>query len=142
MADIAVQVADAPIAHARSSFLSLTALDIILTAARSPSGWVRLSSCNIVAPRRIQALGHGDLQREIHVLDNDVVVEKGDWISIPAGSTVLEARQWIFEMRKCERGKLFLKKGTVLGIVDQVGDVSGVVEIEDIIGEEEWNDFR
>ena len=62
-----------------------------------------------------------------------MVVEKDDWISIQAGSTVEEAREWIKEMRKSERGPAFLRPGTVLGVVDDKGEVSGVVEIEDVV---------
>ena len=62
-----------------------------------------------------------------------MVVEKGDWISIPAGSTIAEAREWIEEMRKSARGQAFLRPGTVLGVVDDKGEVSGVVEIEDMV---------
>ena len=40
-------------------------------------------------------------------------------------------------MREGSRGKDFLKEGTVLGIVDMKGEVSAVVEIEDVVGEDE-----
>ena len=137
MGDIAVQVADVPIAQKHmhsSSTPTLTALDILLTAARSPSGWVRVSSDTIIAPRQIQKLGSPEqLDYPVHALDRDVVVEKGDWISVPAASTVEEARQWIEEMRLQERGRTFLREGTLLGIVDARGEVSSVVEIEDVI---------
>ncbi|MCJ1392887.1 hypothetical protein MMC18_005759 [Xylographa bjoerkii] len=137
MGDIAVQVADVPIAQKHKHPLSgptLTALDILLAAARSPSGWVRVSSDTIIAPRQIQKLGSPEqLDYPVHTLDDDVVVEKGDWISVPAASTVEEARRWIEDMRVSERGRTFLREGTVLGIVDARGEVSGVVEIEDVI---------
>ena len=133
MSDISTLVDDVPLVRAQSSSVCVTALDIILTAARSSSGWVRLSSCDIIAPRRIQALGHGDVHLAMHLLDNDNIVERNDWISVPANSTIEEARQWILDMRKGERGRAFLKGGTILGIVDQGGRVSGVVEIEDLI---------
>ena len=71
------------------------------------------------------------------------MVEKTDWISIPAANSVQEARDWIFEMRAKERGKEFLKAGTIMGVVDGKGLVSGVVEIEDVVGEDEvrkWGD--
>lgn len=66
-----------------------------------------------------------------------MAIEKPDWISIPAGSSVLEARQWVLAMREGPRGKDFLKEGTVMGIVDAKGEVSAVVEIEDVVGEDE-----
>ena len=139
MSDIAIRVLDIPLiqkhkhpsADAPSS-PTLTALDILLTAVRSPSGWVRLSSSAIVAPRQIQTLSP-HLEVPVHALAHGTVVEKGDWISIPAGSTVAEAREWIEKMRKSERGPAFLRLGTVLGVVDDKGEVSGVVEIEDVV---------
>ena len=137
MGDIAIQVADVPIAQKHKHSMSsptLTALDILLAAARSPSGWVRVSSDTIIAPRQIQKLGSPEqLDYPVHALDHGVVVEKGDWISVPAASTVAEARQWIEDMRLNERGRTFLREGTVLGIVDARGEVSAVVEIEDVI---------
>ena len=36
-------------------------------------------------------------------------------------------------MRSSERGRTFLRRGTVLGIVDSEGKVSGVVEIERVV---------
>jgi hypothetical protein len=38
-------------------------------------------------------------------------------------------------MRQKERGRRFLRKGAVLGISDDKNEESGVVEIEDVIGE-------
>ncbi|MCJ1411406.1 hypothetical protein MMC19_005495 [Ptychographa xylographoides] len=151
MADLATDVASVPIAQkvqqqqqkqkhtphhhsSSSSSSSITALDILLTAARSPSGWVRLSSTAIIAPRQIQKLGCSTdaLDRAIHALEPGVVVEQSDWISIEGVNSVEEARQWIVDMRVCERGRAFLKPGTVLGIVDAKSRSSGVVEIEDV----------
>lgn len=65
------------------------------------------------------------------------MVEKADWISVLESNSVLEAKDWILGMREGERGKDFLKEGTILGVVDSKGGVSGVVEIEDVVGEEE-----
>ena len=144
MANIATMVADIPIAQKqsrRSSHASsLTALDILLAAARSTSGWVRLSSTAIIAPRQIQRLGNDfeNLECDVHLLEEGTIVEKQDWISIPATSSVEEARRWIGDMRKVERGRTFLKEGTILGIVDAAGEVSGVVEIEELEWAEEW----
>ena len=61
------------------------------------------------------------------------MVQKPDWISVPAACEVEEARAWIGNMRACERGRTFLRRGTVLGIVDGQGCVSGVVEIERVV---------
>ena len=139
MADLAVFVDTIPIAQKQNMsssppHYSLTALDILLTAARSASGWVRLSSTTIITPRKIQLLGNepSGIGRPVYLLDRGMIVEKTDWISVQATSTVEEVRQWIVSMRKGERGKSFLKEGTVLGIVDEKGEVSGVVAIEDL----------
>ncbi|KAL9027748.1 MAG: hypothetical protein Q9196_003772 [Gyalolechia fulgens] len=138
MGDIAVQVHHVPLVASRLTHVDATVLDAILTAASSASGWVRVSPEAIIAPRKIQRIGRRlDLSQPLHSLESGVVVEKGDWISIDAASSVQEARNWILEMRQLERGKTFLKGGTVLGIVGAQQLVSGVVEIEEIISDGE-----
>lgn len=72
------------------------------------------------------------------------MIERANWISVPAENSVQEAKDWILEMRQGERGREFLKLGTVLGIVDVKGSVSSVVEIEDVVGGDEvqkWGDL-
>ncbi len=134
MADLATMVDQVPIAQPRTD-LELQALDVMLAAVRSPGGWVRVHPIKLIAPRQIQKLR--DMDRPLSELA-DIVIEKGDWISVEAKSTVQEARDWIVEMRVNHGGKAFLKPGTILGIVDGKGHVSGVVEIEDVVGED-WS---
>ncbi len=135
IAELATTVDNVPIARPRTD-LDLRALDVMLEAVRSPGGWVRVKTNKIMAPRQIQKLR--DMDRPVSELA-DTVIEKGDWISIPAHSTVEEARDWIITMRKEPRGRTFLKPGTILGIVDDKGEVSGVVEIEDVVGDDWGN---
>jgi D-arabinose 5-phosphate isomerase GutQ len=144
MLDLATPVTQIPIATSRTTSC-LRVLDIFHAAARSPSGFVRTSPATstsrieVIAPRRIQRMDDPGLI--VDVLYDDfggrVVVEKSDWISILGETTVQEARDWIVRMRNEgeERGKAFLRHGTVLGIV--VGDeVMGVVEIEEVLGDD------
>ncbi|KAL8832935.1 MAG: hypothetical protein Q9170_004638 [Blastenia crenularia] len=136
--DLAIKVENILLIEPRQSQVESTVLDAILAAAKSVSGWVRPSPETIIAPRQIQSIGRlSDLDRMIRLLDDGSVVEKGDWISVEAASTVQEARNWILHMRQVGRGKNFLKKGTILGIVDSLQSVSGVMEIEDIMSDEE-----
>ena len=142
IAEVAIDAESVPIVSFLPDRNVATILDVLLTATRSTSGWVRPSSTTIISPRQIQRIGNlPDLHAPLQSLGNDVVVEKPDWISIPAANTVDEAREWILGMRKTERGKTFLKLGTVLGIVDAHQCVSGVVEIEDIVDEMELRDY-
>lgn len=136
---IATSVDSVPIINAGSGVVGLTAREIILAAARSPSCWVRVTSSSIIAPRRIQRLGlWKDLDCPMHRSEmSDYVIEKTDWISIPAANSIREATEWILEMRNQERGKEFLKAGTLLGVVDGENNVSSVVEIEDVVGPDE-----
>lgn len=141
MGDIAIQVEDIPIVAPRHSGVDPTVLDAILTAAKSVSGWVKLSPERTLSPRQIQRLGRAtDLGQALRSLDNGIVVEHGDWISIEAADSVQEARDWILQMRQTERGPTFLRQGTILGIVDAQQCKSGVVEIEEIVGDDELND--
>lgn len=143
---IATAVDSVPIATLRSGHSTLAARDILLTAIKSSSGWVRVTSSSIIAPRRVQQLGNiPELDCSIRMFEGkSLVIERANWISVPAENSVQEAKDWILEMRQGERGREFLKLGTVLGIVDVKGSVSSVVEIEDVVGGDEvqkWGDL-
>ncbi|KAL8767072.1 MAG: hypothetical protein Q9209_006299 [Squamulea sp. 1 TL-2023] len=138
MDSIATKVNAVPVIENQQSHGSPTVLDALLTAASSASGWVRPSLETIVAPRQIQRIGRRlDLNQQLSSLRDGTVIEKGDWISIPAANSVQEARSWIMHMRQSSRGRTFLKSGTILGIVDAQQCVSGVVEIEEIVNEDQ-----
>lgn len=132
MSTIAVPVKDAHFATQKKGRGRLTSLDIMQAAVRSPCGWVRISPIHIIAPRRIQ-----QLQDMTEIIDtrHPAVIEKQDWISVLGSCAVDEVKQWILSMRKESRGRTFLHKRTVLGIVDDNNEVSAVVEIEDVVGE-------
>ena len=134
MGDLATPVSQIPIAIPQDGS-TLRNLDVLRTAVRSPGGWVRVSPDHIVSPRRIAALS--DLHRPIDSRKaNGLVVERADWISVLGDCTVGDAREWILKMRAEGRGQTFLMRGTILGIVDAKNEVSGVVEIEDVVGED------
>lgn len=137
--DIAFEVHGIPVVAPRNVQEGCTVLDAILTAAKSVSGWVRPTPETVISPRQVQRIGHEvDVSQPLRLLGDGVLVEQGDWISIEATSTVQEAREWIRRiLRQTERAKTFLKRGTVLGIVDGQRCKTGVVEIEEIIDEEE-----
>jgi D-arabinose 5-phosphate isomerase GutQ len=134
---LATPVSEIPIATGRSAHC-LRCLDVLLTAARSPSGFVRTSTHHMIGPRRIQKMDDPTLLVDALLDDHGpVVVEKGDWISILGDSSVEEAKQWIYQMRNegDGRGKAFLRHGTILGIVEN-NEVMGVLEIEELLGDE------
>ena len=134
MSDIATPVSQVPIAIPQDG-TTLRNLDVLLTAVRSPGGWVRVSPDHIVSPRRTQRLS--DLHRPLDGRkDNSIVVERPDWISVLGDCTIADCREWILKMREEGRGRTFLMRGTILGIVDKENEVSGVVEIEEVVGED------
>ncbi|KAL8728097.1 MAG: hypothetical protein Q9166_005622 [cf. Caloplaca sp. 2 TL-2023] len=138
MGSIAISVEDVPIVVSRQAQANPTILDAILTAASSASGWVRTSSETIIPPRQIQRMGRrGNLNQPLGRLEDGIIIEKGDWISIPAATSIQEAQEWVLHMRQTSRGRTFLKRGTVLGIVDGQRCVSGVVEMEEIIDDDQ-----
>jgi hypothetical protein len=100
---------------------------------------VRVSPYHMIAPRRVQKLQ--DMNEAVcDYSDTSIVREKSDFISVLGDCTIDEARQWILKMRSEERGKTFLYPGTILGIVDKNNEVSGVVEIEDVVGDD-WTEL-
>lgn len=87
----------------------------------------------MIAPRQVQKLQ--DMNEAVcEYRDASIVREKDDFISVHGDWTIEEAREWIMKMRS--RGKTFLHPGTILGIVDKHNEVSGVAEIEDIMGDD------
>lgn len=134
MSDIAVPVSRVPIALPQDG-TTLRNLDVLLAAVRSLGGWVRVSPDHIVSPRRIQGLS--DLHRPLDGRkENSIVVERPDWISVLGDCPIADCREWILKMREEGRGCTFLMRGTILGVVDKKNEVSGVVEIEEIVGED------
>ncbi|KAJ9657084.1 hypothetical protein H2198_004576 [Neophaeococcomyces mojaviensis] len=138
MSDIAVQVDDIHTVLP-SAGREVKCLDVLLSAVRSPKGWVKLSRDHVIAPRRCQRLA----DPSIPVTDfadecGRLVVERTDWISVLGDCTIEECREWIVKMRTegNARGRQFLRPGTILGIVDGYSQKSGVVEIEDVVGED------
>lgn len=137
MTSLATPVSEIPIATSRPAHHCLRTLDVLLAAARSPSGFVRTSLNHMIGPRRIQKMDDPSLIVDaLYDEHGPVVVERTDWISILGETTVEEARQWIVKMRDEGegRGKDFLRHGTILGIVVD-NEVTGVVEIEELLGE-------
>lgn len=129
---IATIIDEIPIVVPREN-TTLMVLDVILTAVRSPSGWVRLSPTHVISPRKIRMLHNIDEPIDpLH--SKHLVVEMSDWISILGSWTVTETKQWIAKMRIESRGRAFLKQGTILGVVDGNQQVSSVLEIEAVPG--------
>lgn len=138
MSAIATPIASVPIATAIDGN-TLRSLDILRSAVRSPGGWVRVGPYHMIAPRQVQRLQ--DMNEAVcDYRDISIVREKSDFISILGDCTIEEAREWIMKMRSGRRGKTFLHPGTILGIVDKHNEVSGVAEIEDIMGDD-WTEL-
>jgi D-arabinose 5-phosphate isomerase GutQ len=137
MSSIATPISEVPIATGRAG-QCLRCLDVLLTAARSPSGFVRTSPHHMIGPRRIQKMDDPSLLVDVLYDEHGrVVIEKTDWISVLGSTPIEEAKQWICKMRDegDERGKEFLKHGTILGIVED-NEVMAVVEIEELLGDD------
>ena len=138
MGDIAIELQDIPAVSCRHSQTDPTVLDIVLTAAKSASGWVRPSPEAIISPRQVQRIGHSaDPSLPLRLLGKDIVVDKKDWISVEASNTKEEVRDWILQMRQTREDTSFLKPGTILGIVSANHCVTGVIEIEEIVNEDQ-----
>lgn len=137
ISDLATSVSQIPIATARPG-QQLLCMDVLVTAVRSPRGFVRTSPHHIIGPRRIQTLQNPE--QPVSDLEDGfgrVAIEKTDWISVLGTISTEECRRWIHQMREegTGRGKEFLRRGTLLGIVDH-NEVTGIVEIEDLMGDD------
>lgn len=138
MVDLAVKLIDlATVDHNPGQ--KVKGFDVLLAAIRSAKGWVKLSPDHVVAPRRLQKLEKPDISVQSFCDERGpIAIERTDWISIAGECTVEECRQWIVRMRTegDARGRHFLRPGTILGIVDHQSQKSGVVEIEDVVGDD------
>lgn len=138
MSDLAVKVDDVCEVPA-GRMTTVRSFDVLLAAVRSPRGWVRLSPDHVIAPRRCSRLRDPSIEVKNYSDERGpLVVERTDWISVIGDCTVEECRQWIIKMRTegDARGRYFLRPGTILGIVDNQSQKSGVVEIEDVVGDD------
>jgi hypothetical protein len=142
MSDVAVSLSDIPVTTSCSPLDQLLRpVDIVLAVVRTPAarGWARISASHVIAPRRIRAFQDTAMTSADARLDPNMVIEKQNWISVLGSSSVDEVRDWIFNLRNegdC-RGRMFLKSGTILGVVDSRGEIGGVVEIEDLISSDQ-----
>ncbi|EXJ89494.1 hypothetical protein A1O3_02561 [Capronia epimyces CBS 606.96] len=137
MSNLATNVSEVPVVAGRPGHI-LMGLDLLVAAVRSPRGYVRTSANHIVGPRRIQNLRDPDLPiSELRDELGKIEIEKTDWISVLSTTTVDECKRWIHQMREegTGRGKEFLRRGTLLGVVER-DEVTGIVEIEDVMGED------
>lgn len=138
MGDLAVKVEELHTVSSHSG-TEIKCFDVLLAAVRSPRGFVRISADHVIGPRRCQRLADPTINvRNFSDDRGSLAVERTDWISVPDDWTVEECKRWIVQMRTegAARGKYFLRPGTILGIVDGESQKSGVVEIEDVVGED------
>ncbi|KAK5322757.1 hypothetical protein LTR70_003705 [Exophiala xenobiotica] len=132
MGDLGVKVDGLHTVSSRSDN-EVRCFDVLLAAVRSPRGFVRLSPNHVIGPRRCQRLADPTMNVRNFADDRgSLVVERTDWISVPEDWTVEECKRWIVQMRTegAARGKYFLRP------VDGESQKSGVVEIEDVVGED------
>ncbi|KAL9617603.1 MAG: hypothetical protein Q9160_007616 [Pyrenula sp. 1 TL-2023] len=129
---IAMRLEDIPDVVSRDN-LPLVALDVVLTAVRSTCGWARLGQTHVVSTRKIRSIHLMEEPVDL-MINKNLAIERSDWISVLGSWSVTETRRWIEKMRSEPRGRTFLKKGTVLGVVDDGKQVSSVLDIEDVPG--------
>jgi D-arabinose 5-phosphate isomerase GutQ len=137
MSELATNVSQVPLAQAPVD-QQLLCFHVLLAAVKSPRGFVRTSPTHIIGPRRIQRIEDPSIPvSDVEDEFGRMTIERTDWISVLSSTTVEECKRWIHQMRNegSGRGRDFLKRGTLLGIVDH-NEVTGVVEIEEVMGED------
>jgi hypothetical protein len=83
---------------------AITGAHILMSAYRSETHWVREGDDIVIPPRRIKRLQPDDMDEPATCIQGLVVPSK-EWIALPAGTTITEAREWIAGMREAGDGK-------------------------------------
>lgn len=108
---------------------SPTGAHILMSAYRSKTGWVMCGADLVSSPRRIKRLQPVEMDESAMRIPG-LMVPSTEWISIPAETDILHAKEWIKIMRRSAPGKY--GDDAILVAMDD-DEVSGVVEIGELM---------
>ncbi|KAI1462568.1 SIS domain-containing protein [Annulohypoxylon moriforme] len=109
--------------------------DILKLGYDSPSGWARVGDA-IASPDRVKKLDTVNLTRRVSTIP-DLLVERGEWISIRADTRISVAAEWLREPLRspgygCGGSEAACKEDSILAVVEDV-EVVGVLEAGELL---------
>ncbi|KAI0406486.1 SIS domain-containing protein [Xylaria palmicola] len=115
------------IAEVPGSGADLSGVDVLKAGYDSPSGWVSVGGA-LVCPHRIRLLDTSLMARRLTELPN-LLAPRSEWISVGADECISQAALSIKKQRMVPSyGVLLCSEDSVLAVVDNDGDVIGVLE--------------
>lgn len=126
--DIALRLSEIPDVRDEKSKAAITGAHVLMSAYRSPTGWVRCGNDAVLTPRGIKRLGPEDMCLEAESI-HGLMITRDTWISVDAEMQLPRAAEWIRGLRRSEqRGETVYSDDAVLSIIKD-GAVYGVVEV-------------
>jgi D-arabinose 5-phosphate isomerase GutQ len=103
------------------------AFDVIMSAYRSPSGWVKYDDDMVIAPLRVKRLMPQEMETEATKV-NGLIVPKREWIPVPAELDVKEVVAFVQSARSSKPAGTMYDDDAVMSVTHN-GEPIGVVEI-------------
>lgn len=118
---------------------TITGADLLKAGFDSASGWVRVGDEQLASPSRIRGLEAPQLVCDARAIP-DLVVGRGEWITVRAETPIAQAAEWIRDMRTPPDtgggGETTCNERSILAVVED-GVVIGVLEAGRLL---EWVD--
>jgi len=122
LCDIAVQFTDIP--EVGKTF---TGVQVLMSAYRSETGWVRNGDDVVVPPRRIRRLQSEDMDEPAAEIKG-LMVPRKEWISIAAETSLPDAKKEILRMQTTRP----ITDDAILALMDD-GELCAVIEVGDVL---------
>lgn len=110
---------------------AMTGAHVLMSAYRSQSGWVRRGDQVVVPPRLIRRLQPDDMD-EPAVCIEGLMVERKDWIEIPAETSIVQAKGMVLSWRTGTNAGKYGDDAILVTMVE--GEVAGIVEVGTLMG--------
>ncbi|KAI1380734.1 SIS domain-containing protein [Hypoxylon crocopeplum] len=105
--------------------------DILKLGYDSQSGWARVGDA-IVSPRRLKQLDIAHMTSRISSIP-DLVVERGEWISIRADTRISQAAEWFREpLMSTDYGETGCNPDSILAVIENE-EIIGVLEAGELL---------
>lgn len=134
ISDIVTSISAMPSVSEASLGMAPNGVHIMMAAVQSSLGWVRHDQDGVAPPRRIRRMQAQDMDYvAMHI--PGLIVDRKDWVVLPANMDVKQAASWVTEMRRsvADGESIYGDDAVLAASVD--GEVVGVVEIAVLLEE-------